>query len=45
MLASRLTLTCAPAHEETHNVNDLPVTIIEVFGEFAPEEVGEKTYN
>eukprot|EP00092_Neocalanus_flemingeri_P008519 GFUD01009177.1.p1 GENE.GFUD01009177.1~~GFUD01009177.1.p1 ORF type:complete len:283 (+),score=74.21 GFUD01009177.1:59-907(+) len=44
-LASRLTLTCAPAHVEPQNVNDLPVTIIDVFDECAlTQEVREETY-
>ena len=40
-LASRLTLTCAPAHVEPQNVNDLPVTIIDVFDECALTQVGK----
>jgi len=44
-LASRLTLTCTPAHVEPQNVNDLPVTIIDVFDECAlTQEVREETY-
>ena len=39
-LASRLTLTCIPAHVEPQNVNDLPVTIIDVFDECALTQVG-----
>merc|ERR1719391_604863 len=44
-LASRLTLTCAPAHVEPQNVNDLPVTIIDVFDECAlTQEVRDGMY-
>jgi len=44
-LASRLTLTCAPSHVEPQNVNDLPVTIIDVFDKCAlTQEVREETY-
>ena len=43
-LASRLTLTCAPAHVEPQNVNDLPVTLIDVFDECALTQVGEALY-
>jgi len=44
-LASRLTLTCAPAHVEPQNVNDLMVTIIDVFDDCSlVQEVREETY-
>lgn len=44
-LASRLTINSAPAHVEPQNVNDLPVTILDVFDECAlTQEVREETY-
>jgi len=44
-LASRLTLNTAPAHVEPQAVNDLPVTIMDVFDECAlTQEVREETY-
>jgi len=45
VLASRLTLTCAPAHVEPQNVNDLMVTIIDVFDDCSlTQDVREETY-
>jgi len=44
-LASRLTLNCQPSHVEPQNVNDLPVTIIDVFDKCAlSQSVREETY-
>jgi len=44
-LASRLTLACAPAHVEPQNVNDLMVTIIDVFDDCSlTQAVREETY-
>jgi len=44
-LASRLTLNCVPCHVEPQKVNDLPVTIIDVFDGCALSQgVREETY-
>lgn len=44
-MASRLTLNCIPDYVEVHKLNDLPVTIIDVFDEYAlSSEVREETY-
>jgi len=44
-LASRLTLNTAPAHVEPQSVNDLPVTIIDVFDDCSlTQDVREETY-
>lgn len=44
-LASRLTLTTAPAHVEPQNVNDLMVTIIDVFDDCSlTQGVRDETY-
>lgn len=45
VLASRLTLTTAPCHVEPQNVNDLLVTIIDVFDDCSlTQEVRDETY-
>jgi len=44
-LASRLTLNCQPCHVIPQKVNDIPVTIIDVFDKCAlSQEVREETY-
>lgn len=44
-LASRLAINCAPSYVQTHLVNDLPVTILDVWDQSAlSEEVKEDVY-
>lgn len=44
-MASRLTLNCIPDYVEAHKLADLPVTIIDVFDEYAlTSTVREEVY-